>query len=152
MRWRNSATCLACSSCFASISWSWRRNWSLRGWFAGFLDMTMSFDGPVGCLRMDKALEIGRSPESWCTQALVYRLRDFLLGVSHTAPIVVFRILRVSGSSGHSPVTSRLQPTKQTRRRWWCSVIPLMTKLVFFGRLRVRTTVISIKNVVHHLV
>ena len=69
-----------------------------------------------------------------------------------TAPIVVFGNLRVNGSSRYSLVTSRLKPAKQTRRRWWCSVVPLMAKLAFFGRLRVRTAVISIKNVVPHLV
>ena len=30
----------------------------------GLLDMTVSSDGPVGCSRMDKASEIGRSPGS----------------------------------------------------------------------------------------
>ena len=65
---------------------------------------------------------------------------------------VVSRILRVSGSSGHSPVTSRLQPAKQTRRRRWCSVVPPLEKLVFFRRLSIRTIVISIENVVPHLV
>ena len=69
-----------------------------------------------------------------------------------TTPIVVFRILRVSGSSEHSPVTSRLQPIKQTRRRQWCSIVPPMAKLDFFGRLSVRTVVILIENVVPHLV
>ena len=71
---RNSATCLACSSCFSSISWHQRRNWSSWGWFAGLLGMTVSSDGPVGCSRMAKASEIGRSPGSGCTQALAYRL------------------------------------------------------------------------------
>ena len=69
-----------------------------------------------------------------------------------TAPIVVSGILRVSGSSRHSPITSRLQPAKQIRRQRWCSVVPPMAKLAFFRRLRVRTSVISIKNVVPHLV
>ena len=49
--------------------------------------------------------------------------------------IVVSEILRVSGSSGHSPVTSRLQPSKQTRRRRWCSVAPPMAKLAFFWKI-----------------
>ena len=71
---RNSTIYLACSSCLASISWRQRRNWSSRGWFAEFLDMTVSSDGPVGCSRMAKASEIGRSPGSECTQALAYRL------------------------------------------------------------------------------
>ena len=80
---RNSTTCLAGSSCLASISWSQRRNWSSGGWFAGLLDMTLSSDGPMGCSRMAKASEIERSPGSGCTQALEYRLSDFLLGVFH---------------------------------------------------------------------
>ena len=45
--------------------------------------MTLNFDGPVGCLGVAKALQIGGSPRSGCTQALAYRLCDFLLGVSH---------------------------------------------------------------------
>ena len=60
----NSIIFLACSSCLASISWRQRRNWSSRGWFAGLLDMTVSSNGPVGCSRMAKASEIGRSPGS----------------------------------------------------------------------------------------
>ena len=51
-----------------------------------------------------------------------------------TAPIVVSGILRVSGSSGHSLVTSRLQHAKQTRRRRWYSVVPLIEKLSFFWK------------------
>ena len=38
------------------------------------LVMAMNSDGPMGCLGMAKALEIGRSPGSGCTQALAYRL------------------------------------------------------------------------------
>ena len=71
---RNSATCLACSSCLASISWRQRRNWSSGGRFVGLLDMTVSSDGPVGCSRTTKASEIRRSPGRGCTQALVNRL------------------------------------------------------------------------------
>ena len=48
---------------------------------------------------------------------------------------VVFGILGVNGLSGYSPVTSLLQPAKQTRRRLWCSVVPPMAKLAFFGKL-----------------
>ena len=44
------------------------------GRFAGLLDMTVSFDGLVGCSRTTKASEIGISPGSGCTQALAYRL------------------------------------------------------------------------------
>ena len=44
------------------------------GGFIAFLDMAVSSDGPVGCSRIAKALEIGRSPRSGCTQALAYRL------------------------------------------------------------------------------
>ena len=44
------------------------------GGFTGLLDMAISLDGPVGCSRMTKASEIGRSPGSRCTQALAYRL------------------------------------------------------------------------------
>ena len=36
--------------------------------------MTLNSDSPVGCLGIEKALEIGRSLGSWCTQALAYRL------------------------------------------------------------------------------
>ena len=73
-RSRNSAICRACSSYFASISRHQRRNWSSMGGFTGLLDMAVSSDCPVGCLRMAKASEIGRSPRSWCTQPLAYRL------------------------------------------------------------------------------
>ena len=45
--------------------------------------MTLNSDGPVGCLGVAKALQVGGSPRSGCTQALPYRLCDFLLGVSH---------------------------------------------------------------------
>ena len=45
--------------------------------------MVLNFDGLVGCLGIAKALQIGGSPRSECTQALAYRLCDFLLGVSH---------------------------------------------------------------------
>ena len=44
------------------------------GGFAGLLDMAVSSKSLVGCSRMAKALEIGRSPGSGCTQALAYRL------------------------------------------------------------------------------
>ena len=36
--------------------------------------MAVNSDGTVGCLGIAKALEIGRSPRSGCTQALAYRL------------------------------------------------------------------------------
>ena len=36
--------------------------------------MALNSDGPVGCLGIAKALEIGRPPGSGCTQALVYHL------------------------------------------------------------------------------
>ena len=45
--------------------------------------MVMDSDDPAGCLGIAKALHIGGSPGSECTQALAYRLCDFLLGVSH---------------------------------------------------------------------
>ena len=45
--------------------------------------MALNFDGPVRCLGIAEALQIGGSPRSGCTQALAYRLCDFLLGVSH---------------------------------------------------------------------
>ena len=38
------------------------------------LVMAVNSDGPMGCLGTAKALEIGRSPGSGCTQALAYRL------------------------------------------------------------------------------
>ena len=45
--------------------------------------MVSNSDGLVGCLGIAKALQVGGSPGSGCTQALAYRLCDFLLGVSH---------------------------------------------------------------------
>ena len=36
--------------------------------------MALNSDGLVGCLGIAKALQIGRSPGSGCTQALAYRL------------------------------------------------------------------------------
>ena len=36
--------------------------------------MAVSSGGPRGCLAIAKALEIGKSPGSGCTQALKYRL------------------------------------------------------------------------------
>ena len=45
--------------------------------------MVLNSDGLVGCLGIAKALQVGGSPGSGCTQALAYRLCDFLLGVSH---------------------------------------------------------------------
>ena len=50
------------------------QNWSSMGGFIGLLDMAVSSNGPVGCSRMAKASEIGRSLGSECTQALAYRL------------------------------------------------------------------------------
>ena len=79
----NSATYLACSSCLASSSCRQRRNWSSGVKFAGLLAMALNSDGPVGCLGVAKASRIRGSPRSGCTQALAYRLCDFLLGVSH---------------------------------------------------------------------
>ena len=45
--------------------------------------MVVNSDGTAGCLGIAESLEIGRAPRSGCTQALAYRLLDFLLGVSH---------------------------------------------------------------------
>ena len=53
----------------------------------------------------------------------------------HDIGSVVSGILKVSGSSGHSLVTSQLQPAKQTRRRWWCIVTPPMAKLALFWKI-----------------
>ena len=36
--------------------------------------MALKFDDPMGCLGIAKALEIGKSPGSGCTQTLAYRL------------------------------------------------------------------------------
>ena len=80
---RSSATCLACSSYLASNSWRQRRNWSSGARFAGLLVMVLNSDGPVKCLGIAKVLQIRGSPGSGCTQALAYRLCDFLLGASH---------------------------------------------------------------------
>ena len=70
----NSAICRAYSSCFASISWRQRRNWSSGAWFAGLLVMAVNSDCLMGCLEIVKASKIGRSPGSGCTQVLTYRL------------------------------------------------------------------------------
>ena len=70
----NLTICLACSSCFASISLRQRRNWSSGAKFAGLLVMALNSDGPVGCLGITKAFEIWRSLGSGCTQALAYNL------------------------------------------------------------------------------
>ena len=129
---RNSTTYLACSSCLASISWRQRRNWSSGGWFAGLLDMTVSSDGSVGCWRMDKASDIGRSPGSEVyLSSPVLPLRFLARNFPQTTPIIVSGILKFSESSRHSLVTSRLQPAKQIRRQRWCSVAPSMAKLAF---------------------
>ena len=45
--------------------------------------MVLNFDGLAGCSGTAKALKIGGMLGSECTQALAYRLCDFLLGVSH---------------------------------------------------------------------
>ena len=45
--------------------------------------MVMDSDDPAECLEIAKALQIGGSPGSRCTQSLAYRLCDFLLDVSH---------------------------------------------------------------------
>ena len=50
------------------------RNWSSWARFAGLLVMVVNSGGATGCLGIAKALEIGRSPGSGCTQALAYRL------------------------------------------------------------------------------
>ena len=71
---RSSTTFLASSSCLASISWSQRRNWSPGAKFAGLLVMALNSDGLMGYLGTTKALQIGRSPGSGCTQALAYCL------------------------------------------------------------------------------
>ena len=63
----NSDICWACSSCFASISWRHRRNWSSGARFAGLLVMVVNSDGPTGWLGIAKASEIRRSPWSGCT-------------------------------------------------------------------------------------
>ena len=58
--------------------------------------MTVSSDGPVGCSRMAKALEIERSPGISC---------------------LAFPTNNANCSLRNSPVTSRLQPTKQTTKK-----------------------------------
>ena len=111
---RNSAIYLACSSCLASISWRQRRNWSSGERFVGLLDMTMSSDG-----MFENGKGFGDREITWervYPSSHVSPLRFLARRFPQTAPIIVYRILRVSGSSGHSPVTSQLQPTKQTRR------------------------------------
>ena len=50
------------------------RNWSSGARFVGMLVMAVNSDSLMGCLGIAKALEIGRSPGSGCTQALVYCL------------------------------------------------------------------------------
>ena len=66
-------------------------------------------------------------------------LRKYGLSVDHIMDAkivnvndVVSGILKVNGSLGHSPVTSRLQHAKQTRRQRWCFVIHPIAKLALF--------------------
>ena len=54
----NLAICRACSSFFASISWSQRRNRSSRAWFTGLLVKAVNSNDLMGCLGIAKALEI----------------------------------------------------------------------------------------------
>ena len=75
----------------------------------------------------DREITWERVYPSSCVSPLRFLARRF----PQTVPIVVSEILRVSGSSGHSLVTSRLQPAKKIRRRQWCSVVPSMEKLSF---------------------
>ena len=92
--------------------------------------MMLNSDGHVGCLGVAKALQIGGSPKSGCTQALAYRLYDFLLGVSH-------RQRQLWCPNSLESLDSRrihllVATCKQKRRRRWCSIAPLMVKSVFF--------------------
>ena len=121
------------------------------GGFTGLLDMAESSNGPVGCSRMAKALEIGRSPGSGCTQALAYRLRDFLLGVSHRR--------RQLQSPKFSELVDRwsihrLAATCKTNKK--TTVVfrrPSDDKVSFFLKdLELRVAVISIENLVPRLV
>ena len=132
---RNSATCLVCSSCLASISWHQRRNWSSGGRSVGLLDMTMT-----SMVRWDvrERQRLRRSGDH--LGAGVPKLLRIASEISCSAvPMDGANCsLRNSQSQwiiGASPITSQLQPAKQTRRRRWCSIIPPMTKLSFFGRL-----------------
>ena len=154
----NSATCLACSSFLASISWRQRRNWSSRGWFAGLLDMTVSSDGLVGCSRMVKTSEIKRS---------LWRSRDHfgagLPKLSRIASEISCSAFPIDGAncslrnsqslwivgaftSHQSAVTC-----KTNKKTTMVFLRPSDGKVSFFGRLSVRTAVISIKNVIPHL-
>ena len=129
---RSSATCLACSSCLASKTWRHRRNWSLGAKFAGFLVMVLNSDGPMGGLGIAKALQIGGSLGSKCTQALAYYLCDFLLGVSHRRRQMWSPDF--SESLNRRGIHQLTATCKTKRRRRWCSVAPPMTKSVFFWK------------------
>ena len=150
---RNSATCLACSSCLASISWRQRRNWSSRGRFSGLLDMTVSSDSLVGCSRIQRLRRLGDH-----LGAGVPKLSRITSEIScSTFPTDGTNCsLRNSQSqwivgaftSHQSVATCKIN--KKTTVVFRC---PSNGKVSFvFGRLRVRTTVILIKNVVPHLV
>ena len=94
--------------------------------------MAVNSDDPTGCLGIAKALEIGRSPGSGCTQA------------SRTAFEISCSAFPTDGANCGNlnsqsqwivgVFTSWLQPAKQIRRRRWCSIVPPMAKLFFFWK------------------
>ena len=127
---RSSATCLACSSCLASNSWRQRRNWSSGARFAGLLIKVLNSDGLVRCLGIAKTLQIGGSPGSGCTQALAYRLCDFLLGGSHRQRQLWSP--EFSESLDRRGIHQLVATIKAQRRRRWYSVAPPMAKSAFF--------------------
>ena len=75
--------------------------------------MTLNSDGPVGCLGVAKASQIGGSLRSGCTQALAYRLCELLLGGSPHGTKCGVLNSRVAGSSKHSSASCNLQNKKK---------------------------------------
>ena len=113
--------------------------------------MVLNFDGPVGRLGTAKALQIGGSPGSGCTHALVYCLCDFLLGVSHRRRQLWSP--NFSESLNCRGIHQIVVTCKTKRRRRWCSAAPPMAKSVFFLKdFELRAIVISIRNLVPVLV
>ena len=54
---------------------------------------------------------------------------------SRVSPLRFLPLLNSQSQWIFGAFTSWLQPTKQIRRRWWCSVVPPMAKSVFFSKI-----------------
>ena len=99
-------------------------------WVAGH---DSEFRRSGGMFKNDKGFGVREITWEWVyPRSCVLPLRFLARRFPHTTPIVVSEILRVNESLGHSPITNRLQPAKQTRRRRWCYVVPVMAKLALF--------------------